>query len=390
MTDEIISTEANIVIGKKPVENRSKQFAGTPGLKIDLGCGNAKRDGFVGLDYVAAPGVDYVINLTNERLPFEDNTVDHVFSAHFLEHIGAPNHIFKEIARVCRDGAKIEFWTPYAFTNDAFLYGHVTFFTEQQWLYFCYYDRDYHIDLLGGRWLLRNINYVVSTQVESELSNKGISVDFALRYFKSVATEFGVEIDFTRDLKVPAVMPIRTYSHSRYGERFVLSEQGLNSIQQLCGSDKEDEPIKTQTESLPVFSAVLPSALTGKSMDTGGKVNIDGLNKNKMDTIVNVKNEDGFDINGWAFDDKTNTPPETIFIELAPVKDGDNYYVAAKRSKREDLAVTFDNPALKNAAFMLKADIKMVPSGEYEINIIQIANGNPFRAATGGKITKTN
>lgn len=162
------------------------------------------------------------------------------------------------------------------------------------------------------------------------------------------------------------------------------------AITLFCGCGKKEEPAKTQTETLPAFSAVLPSAIAEKIMVTGGKAYIDGLNKSKMDTIVNIKNEDGFNINGWAFDDKTNTPPETIFIELAPVKDGDNYYVAAKRSKREDLAVTFDNPALKNAAFMLKADIKMVPSGEYEINIIQIANGNPFRAATGGKITKTN
>jgi SAM-dependent methyltransferase len=222
---EALAVMANSFMKRSHMKNMNKQLGGAPALKIDLGCGSAKREGFVGLDYVSAPGVDHVLNLTQDRLPFDDNTVDHVFSAHFLEHIGAPNHIFKEIARVCRDGAKIELWTPYAFSNDAFLYGHVTFFTEQQWLYFCYYDRDYHLEILGGRWLLRNINYVVSPQVKLELESKGFSVDFALRYFKSVATEFGVEIDFTRDLKVLAVMPIRTYSHSRYGERFVLAEK---------------------------------------------------------------------------------------------------------------------------------------------------------------------
>ncbi len=162
------------------------------------------------------------------------------------------------------------------------------------------------------------------------------------------------------------------------------------SIALLCGCEKKDEPVKAQTESLPAFSNVLPSVLAGKTLATGGKVFIDALNKNTMGTVINIKNEDGFDMNGWAFDDKTNTPPETIFIELAPVKGGDNYYVAAERREREDLAITFNKPELKKAAFVLKADIKSVPPGEYEINIIQIANGTPFRAATGGKINKTN
>jgi hypothetical protein len=162
------------------------------------------------------------------------------------------------------------------------------------------------------------------------------------------------------------------------------------AIALFCGCEKKDELAKTQTEILPAFSAVLPSALAGKIMDTGGEVCIDYLNKNKMNTIVNVKNEDGFDMNGWAFDNKTNTAPETIFIELAPVKGGDKYYVAAKRSEREDVAKSFNKPALKKAGFILKADIKSVSSGEYEINIIQIATGNPILTLTGNKINKTN
>jgi SAM-dependent methyltransferase len=217
------------ILNKRPLpqirtqmEKINNKEGGNSTLKIDLGCGGAKREGFIGLDYVSAPGVDYVLDLTKDRLPFDDNTVHHVFSAHFLEHLAAPNHIFQEIARVCRDGAKIEFWTPYAFSKDAFLYGHVTFLTEQQWLYFCFYNRDNHLDILGGRWLLKNINYVVPGDVEAELTNRGFSVNFALRYFHSVVTEYGVEIEFRRDLEVPPVMPTRTFSHSRYGERFQI------------------------------------------------------------------------------------------------------------------------------------------------------------------------
>jgi SAM-dependent methyltransferase len=191
-------------------------------LKIDLGCGGTKREGFIGLDFVTGPGVDHVLDLTKDRFPFEDNTVDHVFSSHFLEHIKAPNHIFQEIGRICRNGAKIEFWTPYAFSNDAFLQGHEMFWTEEPWLHYCWYFRDFHLELLNGRWLLKNINYIVPADVKQDLVSHGFSIDFAIRYFKSVVKEFGVELEFTRDLEVPATTPIRSYSHERYGERFTL------------------------------------------------------------------------------------------------------------------------------------------------------------------------
>ena len=193
-------------------------------IRIDLGCGEAKREGFIGLDNQMAPGVDYVLDLTKDRFPFDDGSVDQVFSSHFLEHIAAPNHVFQEISRVCKDGAKIEFWTPYAFSNEAFLYGHETFLTEEPWMHFCYSHRDTHLDLLRGRWLLLKINYIVSPETEQEILNQGFSMDFAIRYFKSVITEFGVEIEFRRDLSVGPVVPRRTYSRSRQGERLALED----------------------------------------------------------------------------------------------------------------------------------------------------------------------
>ena len=36
-----------------------------------------------------------------------------------------------------RTAPSIEFWTPYAFTNEAFLYGHLHFLTEETWMHFC-------------------------------------------------------------------------------------------------------------------------------------------------------------------------------------------------------------------------------------------------------------
>jgi len=38
-------------------------------IKIDLGCGGAKKEGFIGLDNVPAPGVDHVLDLLQDRFP---------------------------------------------------------------------------------------------------------------------------------------------------------------------------------------------------------------------------------------------------------------------------------------------------------------------------------
>lgn len=207
-------------------------------VRIDLGCGGNKKPGFVGLDFVDAPGVDHVLDLTRDRYPFEDASVDEVFSAHFLEHIDAPNHVFSEVGRIAKDGARVEFWTPYAFSDEASLYGHLHYLTEEEWLHFTLLHRDAHVQMLGGRWLLHRIDFVVSPGTVDELRDNGVAVDFAVKYFKGVVVEFGVEIEFRRDLDVPAIKPERTWSTSRYGERHVFPAVSVPGATTPTGPDR--------------------------------------------------------------------------------------------------------------------------------------------------------
>lgn len=149
-------------------------------------------------------------------------------------------------------------------------------------------------------------------------------------------------------------------------------------------------PAQAQPQAASGFSASLPPALAGKTITPGGKANLDALNQNSADETIVVKSEDGFNINGWAFDEKTKSAPEMVFIELAPVKGADKYYAQAARSDRGDLAKSFKVPAYANAGYNLKADISSVPAGEYNINIVQVVEGNPLLASTNKKINKTN
>lgn len=191
----------------------------TTKTQLDLGCGTAKRPGFIGLDLFEMPGVDHVLDLTSERFPFDDDSVDTVFSAHFLEHIDEPNHVFQEIGRVCRDGARIEIWTPYAWTNEAFLYGHLHCISEEMWIHLGVSHRDAYVPMLNGRWLLRRFVFVIDQPTIDDLARHAVDLDFAVKYLKGVVREFGVEIEYRDDLAVPPLAPERVYATERFGPR---------------------------------------------------------------------------------------------------------------------------------------------------------------------------
>jgi len=55
-------------------------------MTVDLGCGATKRAA-IGIDRVPGPGVDYVLTLGFDPLPFADGTVEAFVAYDLLEHI---------------------------------------------------------------------------------------------------------------------------------------------------------------------------------------------------------------------------------------------------------------------------------------------------------------
>ncbi len=82
-------------------------------LKIDIGCGPVKEEGYIGIDRYALPGVDIVADLNN-GIPLEDNSVDVVYFGHSLEHFDNLGNILKEIHRVCKNNAIMNVLAPYS------------------------------------------------------------------------------------------------------------------------------------------------------------------------------------------------------------------------------------------------------------------------------------
>ena len=80
-------------------------------ISLDLGCGRNKKKGFIGLDYKNFskyyPRDEFIQHDLNNRLPFEDNSVDEIYIRETMEYIDNIFSFIKELHRVCRNGAKI-------------------------------------------------------------------------------------------------------------------------------------------------------------------------------------------------------------------------------------------------------------------------------------------
>jgi SAM-dependent methyltransferase len=82
-------------------------------LRIDLGCGTNKQNGFIGLDRLPLPGVDIVADI-NCPLPFPDDSVDLLFASHSLEHASDLLSTMKEVYRICKHRAQLCILAPYS------------------------------------------------------------------------------------------------------------------------------------------------------------------------------------------------------------------------------------------------------------------------------------
>lgn len=94
------------------VINESEWLTG--GQRLHLGCGKDIREGWINLD--RSLGADVVCDVTKERLPFDDSSMDRVYSQDFLEHLPpeARVPVMNEIWRVLKPGGMMEHFIPNA------------------------------------------------------------------------------------------------------------------------------------------------------------------------------------------------------------------------------------------------------------------------------------
>ena len=78
-------------------------------MKLNLGCGANKLEGYTNIDANKDLDPDLVLDLGKDKLPFPTGSVDEIVTSHTVEHIPRAFHfhLFNEINRVLRIGGTL-------------------------------------------------------------------------------------------------------------------------------------------------------------------------------------------------------------------------------------------------------------------------------------------
>jgi len=106
-------------------------------VKINVGCGFRKIEGFVNLDIDRRCNPDILCDIT-AGLPYKDGSLDYIYTSHCLEHMWNVEDVIKDFHRVLKPGGVLEITVPYypgrcAVAGD----GHVRFFTMETFSLYC-------------------------------------------------------------------------------------------------------------------------------------------------------------------------------------------------------------------------------------------------------------
>ncbi len=113
---------------------------------LDIGCGNHKVKGSLGLDSVKIDGVDIIHDLNKFPYPFQKNSFKIIYANQVLEHLEAPlDKILEELCRICKPNGIIKIVVPHALSVGGFSDPtHKKFFTYFTFDYFGSNEQSYY------------------------------------------------------------------------------------------------------------------------------------------------------------------------------------------------------------------------------------------------------
>ena len=81
--------------------------------KLNLGCGERKKAGYVNLDWQEAVRPDVVHDLNKLPYPFRDAAFDVIEASHVIEHLDRPFAVMKELHRLLKPGGQLQVRVPH-------------------------------------------------------------------------------------------------------------------------------------------------------------------------------------------------------------------------------------------------------------------------------------
>lgn len=80
---------------------------------LDVGCGQNKVKGAIGIDSNPRSHADVLHDLGNFPYPFADNEFDEIICSHVVEHVPDVVRLVEELHRIARPGARLKIVTPH-------------------------------------------------------------------------------------------------------------------------------------------------------------------------------------------------------------------------------------------------------------------------------------
>ncbi len=183
-------------------------------MKLNLGCGPRRLEGWLNIDTVASFAPDRVMDLEQTPWDLPTDAAEEVLLNHVLEHLGASTGTFLavmgELYRVCRDGALIRINVPHPlhehYRTDP---SHVRPITPQTLSMFSQAECDQAAavaspmtpwaHILGVDFELASVRYVADPRTEHLLRERGLlrpddkAEDFA-EIFANLIAEIRIEL----------------------------------------------------------------------------------------------------------------------------------------------------------------------------------------------------
>lgn len=136
---------------------------------LDLGCGNKKLPGAIGIDINPLSDADVIHDLNIVPYPFDDSFFDVIIADNVIEHLRDVIGVMEELSRIGKDRALIKVYVPYFRSHWAFIDPtHRHYFTVDS---FAYFDPDHIICKL---YKYTNVRFKVEKVVFNERIKGGV------------------------------------------------------------------------------------------------------------------------------------------------------------------------------------------------------------------------
>jgi predicted SAM-dependent methyltransferase len=167
-------------------------------IKLDLGCGNNKKAGFLGIDRAPLKGVDILCDVDRDGIPLADGIVAEVFSSHFLEHMQNFRFVVEEIHRILVVGGKAEIIVPHFSNVGSYHWTHRSFWNARGLdLLQPGHPHHFYCPNVAFRIKIRNVEFCQKREYQPTLLERFASVRRGIVYervFSSVIRAYQVRV----------------------------------------------------------------------------------------------------------------------------------------------------------------------------------------------------